>query len=238
MKLLFPAARAALVGSLLMLSSLAQAGITVEGTRVIMSAPAQEAAITVGNPGAQDVMIQSWLEAGDDAAASADLPFAITPSLGRLASGKQQTLRIFYQGEGLPTDRESVFWLSVQEIPPKAKEENTLQLAVRQRLKVFYRPARLTGTPEAAAQQIQWRLVESAGKPALEARNASAYHVSLVSATLDNGRYKGDTRMVAPGATEIFALNGAAGRPTGATVTYEVVNDYGGVTALSGALNR
>lgn len=238
MKISFQAARVGLAGSLLLLSSVASAGITVAGTRLIMDAPAQEASIAVGNPDAQDVMIQSWLESGDGATASADLPFALTPSLGRLAAGKQQMLRIFYQGQGLPTDRESVFWLSVQEIPPKPEDENTLQLAVRQRLKVFYRPAGLPGTPEAAAQQIQWRLIDHAGRPALEARNASAYHVSFVSATLDNGRYKSDTRMVAPGATEVFALNGAAGRPTGARVDYEVVNDYGGIVALSGALGR
>lgn len=230
-------ARLGLAGSLLLLSSLAHAGISLGSTRVIFEAPAKEAALVVHNKGAQDVMIQSWLEPGDEVA-NPDLPFALTPALSRLGTGRQQTLRIFYQGQGLPTDRESVLWLSVQEIPPKTQDENVLQLAVRQRIKLFYRPAGLPGAAADAAKSLTWRLIDRDGKPALEVHNPSAYHVSFIGATLDGGRYKAETRMLAPGATDAFTLTGESGRPTATAVDYQIVNDYGGVTRLNSVLGR
>lgn len=230
-------ARLGLAGGLLLLSSLAHAGITLGGTRVILQAPAKEASIPVKNRGDQDVMIQSWVEA-PEGAADKNVPFALTPALSRLGSDKQQMLRIFYQGQGLPTDRESVFWLSVQEIPARPKHENTLQLAVRQRIKLFYRPAGLSGKPEDAGANVAWRLIDHQGKPALEARNPSSYHVSFAGASLDGGRYTAGTRMLAPGATEVFELEGASGRPAATTVDYQIINDYGGVTPHSAPLSH
>ncbi|QFG76776.1 hypothetical protein DMB90_13130 [Raoultella planticola] len=38
---------------------------------------------------------------------------------------------------GIAKDRESAYWLSLQEIPPKAGSANKLVIAVRSRLKVL-----------------------------------------------------------------------------------------------------
>ena len=55
-------------------------------------------------------------------------------------------------GEGLPSDRESLFWLNIMEIPLKVEDPNSVQFAIRQRLKLFYRPpALLGGSAEAKA---------------------------------------------------------------------------------------
>ncbi|WP_163083162.1 fimbrial biogenesis chaperone, partial [Acinetobacter baumannii] len=70
----------------------------------------------------------SWVEA-DNGADKREVPFVITPARSRLGGNKQQTLRILFQGEGLPSDRESVFRLNVQEIPQKSASANTLQIA-------------------------------------------------------------------------------------------------------------
>ncbi|HBO2178329.1 TPA: molecular chaperone, partial [Pseudomonas aeruginosa] len=93
-------------GFFLLSSSLANAGITLGGTRVVLQAPSKEASILVKNQASQDVMVQSWMEA-EEANSSQDVPFAITPPLSRLGGNKQQTLRILFQGKGLPSDRES-----------------------------------------------------------------------------------------------------------------------------------
>jgi chaperone protein EcpD len=64
----------------------------------------------------------------------------------------------------VPQDRESVFWLNVLEIPPKpVGKANHIQLTVRSRLKLFYRPAGLAGSPKAAVAQLRWRLVRGSG---------------------------------------------------------------------------
>ncbi|WP_250143332.1 fimbrial biogenesis chaperone, partial [Escherichia coli] len=56
------------------------------------------------------------------------------------------TLRIQYTGAPLPTDRESVFWLDIKAIAPKPKESsNELQVNVKSKFKIFYRPDNLKG---------------------------------------------------------------------------------------------
>lgn len=114
--------------------SQASAGISLNGTRVIFDGAHPEASVTVRNHGA-DILVQSWLEALDSD--KAELPFAITPPLTRLPAGQEQLLRILYAGAGASHQQETAFWLNVQEIPQAAGKGNVLQLAVRQRVKVF-----------------------------------------------------------------------------------------------------
>ncbi|RQS09807.1 molecular chaperone [Burkholderia sp. Bp9002] len=215
--------------SLLSFSSESTAGISLNATRVVYTAPGKEASVLVRNQSNEDVMIQSWMESDDK---QSRLPFAITPSLSRLAAEKQQTLRIFYSGQGLPTDRESAFWLNVQEIPQKPKDENTLQIAVRQRIKLFYRPAGLSGKPEDAPSQLKWHWT-SAGKAPLEVINDSPYHVSFARANIRSGAqtYAVQTEMIAPRSTRQFGVKELSDHtlPPGAKVEFESINDFGGI---------
>ncbi|MGY4664676.1 molecular chaperone [Pseudomonas chlororaphis] len=230
-----------LASSVLLCSGLASAGISLGGTRVVLTAPNKEASIMVKNEADKDIMIQSWVDAGDKAEKQ-DVPFAITPSLSRLGANKQQLLRLFYYGEGLPTDKESVFWLSVQEIPQKAEGENTLQIAVRQRIKVFYRPLNLQGSAEEAAEKLKWRLLDDSGKTSLEVTNDSLFHVSFGSASLLAGgkSYAASTQMIAPGQTLKFPVKTGGGTvsSTNAKVNFDHVNDYGSLTSHSSTLSN
>lgn len=207
------------------------AGIQVGGTRVIFPATQQEAALQVRNQGTDDIMIQSWIEAMPNQAES-DVPFAITPSLARLGHRKEQTLRIFYQGVGLPQDRESVMWLNVQEIPQVSTSENSLQIAIRQRLKLFYRPKDLPGTADEAARNLTWSVENASGSPALLASNGSAFHVSFgkVSIVVDEKEYEVAPSMVAPQGTERMTFTQLPATLSGdAQVHWESINDYGGL---------
>ncbi|MFZ6048252.1 molecular chaperone [Pseudomonas sp. CR3202] len=215
-------------GCLLLVSSLASAGITLGSTRVVLSAPAKEASVLVKNQASQDVMIQSWIEA-ESAAGKQDVPFAITPALSRLGSNKQQNLRILYYGQGLPTDKESMFRLNVQEIPQKAKSENTLQIALRQRIKFFYRPAGLPGTAAEAPAALKWRLTGQG----LEVTNTSAFHVSFGQVKfISAGKpYSVDADMIAPGSTLQLSIKNFPGNTSGTSrkVEFDSINDYGGI---------
>lgn len=226
-------------GVLLLSSSLASAGITLGGTRVVLQAPSKEASILVKNQAPQDIMVQSWMEP-DDGSGSQDVPFAITPPLSRLGANKQQNLRILFQGQGLPTDRESVFRLSVQEIPQKSKSDNSLQIALRQRIKVFYRPADLSGTALEAPKELSWRLIKQGGKSIMEVTNNSAFHVSLSSVKLKNGSksYSVDAEMVSPRSSRQLNIKDfPAGTSTnGLMVEFESVNDFGGLDKHSSPL--
>lgn len=83
----------------------------------------------------------------------ANLPMIITPPILKLDGHKSAVLRAIYQGNALP-DVESVLWINVQEIPTIENEENTLQLAQRIRIKLFYRPAGLNMTLPEAVEKI------------------------------------------------------------------------------------
>ncbi|MBB4864071.1 P pilus assembly chaperone PapD [Pseudomonas nitritireducens] len=220
-------------------SSSSPAGIQVGGTRVVFPASSREASIQVRNEGSEDIMIQSWVEPAPEAKGS-PVPFAITPSLARLGGKQQQMLRIFYQGKGLPEDQESVFWLSVQEIPQVAEDSNSLQIAFRQRLKLFYRPHHLPGTAEEAAKNLNWNFLNEAGQPLLLAANPSVFHVSLakIKVVADNKEYFADARMLNPRGTAKFKLKGLPSSFRGtAQVHWQSINDYGGLVDHQAPVN-
>ncbi|MEK1910933.1 MAG: fimbria/pilus periplasmic chaperone, partial [Pseudomonas chlororaphis] len=164
-----------------------------------------------------------------------------TPVLKRLAGEQQQVLRILYSGKGLPTDKESVYWLNVREVPQKPRKENTLQIAVQQRLKLFYRPAGLPGKVTEAPQQLKWRLLAKDGKPYLEVTNPSAFHLSFAAITLRMGNksFTAPIDMIAPATTsrvEIAELpNGV--QAENLKVEFEVIGDFGGILKYDGAIS-
>lgn len=203
----------------------AMAGISLSSTRLIFDGKHKEAGITVRNSGA-DVLIQSWVDTDND---EASVPFAVTPPLVRVSDGEQQILRVIYEGTGMPKDRESVVWLNVQEIPQSAKTANTLQLAVRQRIKLFFRPAGLKNNAYQAPAELTWRLNERAGKTKLELKNPGLYHVSIADINVQSGNiseHPFDSMMIAPGEQKEFAIKHlqAASSPR---LSFSSINDYG-----------
>lgn len=114
--------------------------------------------VRLENKGNSHLLVQSWLDTGDDNAepGSINVPFTATPPVSRIDAKRGQTIKLMYTGSTvLPSDKESVFWFNVLEVPPKpdaSKVENQslLQLAFRTRIKLFYRPAGLNGNPSEA----------------------------------------------------------------------------------------
>ncbi|MGO4312681.1 molecular chaperone [Pseudomonas sp. KB_15] len=204
----------------------AMAGISLSSTRLVFDGQHKEAGITVRNSG-EDVLIQSWIDT--DTSEISAVPFAVTPPLVRVSGDEQQILRVIYEGTGMPTDRESVVWLNVQEIPQAAKTQNTLQLAVRQRIKVFFRPAGLKNNAYLAPTELTWRLAERAGKSMLVVNNPGQYHVSIADITLQSGalsEHPFDSMMIAPGERKEFSLKQLHHANT-PRLLFSSINDYG-----------
>lgn len=220
------------------LYSQVQAGITLSSTRLVFEGDKKEASITVRNAGKDELLIQSWLDSNKSGSASASIPFAVTPPLARMAGDSRQVLRVLFQGSGVPTDKESVFWLNVQEIPQASAAPNTLQLAVRQRIKLFYRPVGLSGVPKDAAGSVTWQ-VEGQGKSSgVRVNNPTQYHVSVADLHVKGSGYTSapvNSFMVAPGETKTIAVPDipAAGS---LTLSAQSINDYGGKDLYSGPL--
>lgn len=217
-------------------AGVAEAGVVIDATRVIYPAPRREVSITLHNTGAAPALIQAWIDAGDAQALPGDAasPFVLTPPLFRVDPAKGQTLRLIYSGDPLPTDRESVFWLNVLDIPPRVAADpnapNRLEMAFRHRLKILFRPEHLTGKAADAAKAVTWSVVRSGDQVALEARNPTPYHVSLASAEASSRgtAIAAQTDMLAPFSTRQFALPGVL--PAGPiTIRYSFVDDFGAV---------
>jgi len=234
---------AALVGAFAMAATgpfimSAQAGVVISGTRVIFPGQAREVTVQLTNAGESPALIQTWIDKGDPNAPldKIDVPFVLTPVVFRLDPTKGQTLRLIRTGESLAQDKESLFWLNVLEVPPKAKagtEANRLQLAFRTRIKVMFRPPGLVGEAEAAPALLRWEMVRDAdGKgPALRANNPTPFVVNLGEVTLksDGKAFAAGVGHVKPGDSALFPVHGLDSEVGGgAEVDYTSLNDWGG----------
>lgn len=135
--------------------SVANAGVIIGGTRVVYDGNKKEASIDVNNPDKTPYLIQSWVETLNGGAEKA--PFIITPPLYRLDGGQQNIERVVVIGN-LPQDKESLYWLNIKAIPSAPKKDNTLQIAIKTRIKLIYRPAGLKSQqPQELSHQLTWR---------------------------------------------------------------------------------
>lgn len=230
-----------LLGFIFLVSQLspAWAGIVVEGTRVVYPSNKREVSVNLRNNGSKPALAQVWIDDGNAKAkpGEAKVPFVLAPPLFRIDPAKGQTLRIVYTRDVLPADRETVFWLNVLDIPPRAAVDpdapNRLELAFRHRMKLFFRPVDLPGKAGDAAGQVTWTLVTKDGKPVLEAKNPTPYHVSFSKLALSDGgsSVKAAADMLAPYAQQAFELEGPlTGGTSAGIVKYSFVNDFGGAT--------
>lgn len=232
---------AACLGATVLCSAPVLAGIVIQGSRVVYPAQEREVSVKMTNVGEQPSLVQAWVDKGNEklTADKADGPFLITPPITRVEARKGQTLRLVYTGDDAAAKKqETVFWLNVLDVPPmpKDQEANFLQVAVRSRLKIFYRPAGLPGNPNQAAESLNWSVVQTSSGYAVRARNTGAFHVSLATVQLVSGGRsydvrKDDLKMVAPGSEVEFPLPGLTSQPgAGAKVDFQWVTDYGALS--------
>jgi chaperone protein EcpD len=217
---------------------IAAAGIVIDTTRVVYPAAKREVTISIRNNTQTPSLVQSWLDKGDANSKPGELavPFVLTPPLFRLDPTKSQSVRLVYTQEPLPADRETLFWLNVLDVPPRAatnpERPNQLEMAFKHRMKVFFRPAGLKGSATDAPAQLTWKLVANGGKlVGVRVDNPTAFHVSLirVAAKLGNQSVTAKADMVGPFASIVMNLEAPADAPgIPVPVEFTFVNDFGG----------
>ncbi len=206
--------------SLLLLSATAQAGIVMGGTRVIYEEGKREASMSVTNAdNAVPYLVQSWVD-NYSATKNNAPPFIVTPPLFRLDPEQKNVLRINFTGATLPMDRDSVFWLNVKSISPSNKDDaNKLQVNIKSKFKIFYRPKNLPGDAEEAWQKLTFQTLGSS----LVAHNPTPYFVSFFSLSVGNEELD-EPGMIAPFSNKSWPAHHAG------TVKWRAINDFGGVT--------
>ncbi len=207
----------------------ATAGVGLGATRVVY--PSDQKQVTLGVSNNDDkgtFLIQSWVENADG---QKDGRFVITPPLFLMQGKKENTLRIIdATNHSLPKDRESLFWVNVKAIPSLDKsqqQDNTLQLAITSRIKLFYRPRGLNIAPDKAPEQLRFKRSGNV----LSIVNPTPYFVTLTE--LNAGIRILPGTMVLPMDSATVTLPADAG----SAITYRTINDYGALTpAMKGVM--
>lgn len=216
----------------------AQANVIILGTRVIYPSDQRTVNVQLNNSSSLPALVQAWIDNGD-----ADIPpeqvktpFVISPPISRIEANKGQTLRLTYTGEPLASDRETLFYFNLLDIPPKpgadqlAEHPNYLQIALRSRLKLFFRPAALSMDVADAYEKVQFRLSSDKGKPVIVVNNPTPYHINYVSLELRQAGQKvvaKDPDMVAPFSQVSYPLSRST--QGAAVVHWALINDFGGI---------
>ncbi|VWD08385.1 fimbria-related chaperone [Burkholderia lata] len=225
-------------------ATLAQAALLLNGTRVIFPERARDVTVRMENSGTQPVLAQSWIDDGraDVPPEQMRTPFVVAPALVRVEAGRGAVLRITNMQASLPSDRESVFWLNVLEVPTVQQDaDNQLRFAFRTRIKLFYRPSALENDVDMAQDALVWRASADAQRAGgqritLEVSNPTPYYVSfgMVEAEVDGTFVEAGGGMVAPFGTQRFPLPRVFTQSHRArTVRYMAIDDYGGRSTIT-----
>jgi P pilus assembly chaperone PapD len=204
------------------LSTSVTAGVIIGGTRVIYSGNKSDATINVkNNEVAIPYLIQAWVDPFDAKAMQTPPPFTVIPPVSRLDAGQEKVLRIMKIQGSLPEDRESVFWLNIKNIPPASAKSNSLEIAIKTRIKLFWRPAKIVETPERAASKVKWHIQNHK----LMVENPSPLHVNVMSVHVDGKDVP--LNIIKPFETLTLTLpEGISGH----SLVWRFVNDFGGIS--------
>lgn len=211
------------------LSMAAQASIVIQGTRVVYPGDAKSIDVGITNPDQSPALIQSWIEQGDQSNQT-KIPFIITPPLTRIEANTEQSLRVRYTGEALPSNQESLFYLNILDVPPKPKnaqeEQSYLQVTILSRLKFFYRPKGLPYSIDEAYDKVMWQLQGQS----LALHNPTPYYITYAALAIKDANQTvvqsiSEIDMIAPFSTQTIELQQHA--PNATSVQWYIINDYG-----------
>ncbi|RYC47398.1 fimbrial biogenesis chaperone [Pectobacterium zantedeschiae] len=218
-----------IIGCLFLMPS-AYSALSLDRTRVIFNDDEQSATVMLMNQNAENPFLaQSWLT--DERHNKVTTPLMVLPPLQRIEAKGYSLIRLVKteQITQLPTDRESLFYLNVREIPPKAEKPNVLQIAIQSEIKVFFRPRSVKPAKDEIWQE---KLTVRKTGNAFQVENPTPYYITVSSilkqpkATRANptSLLKGNAFMIAPRSTLSVEVNdGSVDR-----FYLYYVNDYGG----------
>lgn len=208
------------------LSGQALAAFTVSGTRFIYGEGKKNISFEVTNNANDTYGGQVWV---DNVSEGSGVYMVPTPPFFKVSPKQKQIVRIMKtDGGALPSDRESLFWLNIQEIPPKPKTDgNVLSVAINTRVKLFYRPKALMAGRKGAEKKIE--VIRRNGTTYL--KNPTPYYFAVAKVKV-NGKdvvLKSDEEQK----LAILAPSGEVAVSqvpvTAKNISVDTINDWGGV---------
>lgn len=223
------------------------ANVIINSTRVIYPQNQHEVSIQLTNDSSQPSLIQAWIDNGDPNANfnQISVPFILTPPIVRIEPQSGQTLRLTWTGGSLPQDRESIFWLNILDIPPKksdSTDSNILQMAIRSRIKIFFRPPSFDEKGATGAfQSLRWQRASASPGTMLTIYNPSGYYINIASITITHYGKEITSlsgEMIAPRGSAEFKFTQLPEKIDNTALRYEIFNDYGSITTVKADNNK
>lgn len=224
--------------------SRAEGGLSISQTRVVFDAKAKSTKVTLSNQSDRVYLVSSRVLSAPDSDRQKieALPFMVTPPLFRLEKESRNSVLISKNDTSvLPTDRESVFYLSFLAIPSVEKNRvlepetdteigmTTTQVSfgIRTVIKLFYRPS---GLSLSAAEAPKKLIFEQHGSQ-LIVNNPTPYYVTFAQLTINekNVNVRDQGAMMAPFSTHAYLLK--EGEKIN-RITWSVINEFGGISEL------
>ena len=166
----------AAVSSFILSTCWANGGVQLDRSRILINEGKTTGSFAVQNHYKLPLLASAVITNFDGTPTNA---FAVSPNLFQVKpEGTFQSQVV--QLDKLPQDKESVFWLTVRTVLAADKNEetnNSVQFAIAQAIKIFYRPKSVKETCASAVTKVQWIKTESG----IRAKNNSRVAISLVN---------------------------------------------------------
>lgn len=162
--------------ALLLICFNSHAAFVLNSTRYIFAGDKDNISVQVNNESSQEYGGQIWIDNAN--ARDQNVYFAPSPTFFKVSGGHKQILRVLKINDSLPKDKESLFWVNVQEIPKAPKEgTNSLAIALHTQVKMIYRPESLKEGREDAEKNI--KSIHEGGNTILY--NNSPYYFAVIN---------------------------------------------------------
>lgn len=194
------------------------AAFTVGGTRFIYDEGKKNISVEVKNNAKETYGGQVWIDNTNQPVG--DVYFIPAPTLFKIDAEQKQIIRIININKSLPKDRESLFWLNVQEIPPvTTSDSSVLAIALNTQVKLFYRPTAIINGRNQAEKKLEVN--------GSFLKNPTPYYFAITAIYVNNKKlhlnYELDRKLgqMAP----MSEIN--IGSPLIGNVKIEAIDDYG-----------
>ncbi len=205
--------------------------MNVNTTRVVFAHGVQQKTVRLANDGDTPMLVQSWIDDGNPYSTpdNAHPAFVVLPPVLKLLPGEQREIRLMGSGAGLATDKESLFWLNVYQLPPEqagTTHAEKVRLALRTQLKVLWRPKGISDLNIDSMNMLDF--THKSG--AIYVKNKTQWNITLSDLVVEN--YSSNGLIVAPGEERaIFTINAPVARNN--KIDFAVINDDGNKWGLS-----
>ncbi|WP_058120508.1 fimbrial chaperone [Photobacterium kishitanii] len=166
--------------TLCVFSKFAVSAFMLDGTRFIFEEGNKNISVVVNNKSQQTYGGQVWVE--NLLLPNSEIAFVPVPSFFKIDKEQNQLIRLLKVTDDMPKDKESIFRLNIQEIPPINKSKpNAVVIAVNTQVKLIYRPKSLINKRENEEEKI---FLKTKGDQ-LSLINPTPYYFAITSIKID-----------------------------------------------------